>query len=282
MALWTPSQITTALWLDASDAATLFDATTGGSTPSTGGAIARWEDKSGNANNASQATAGDRPTYLATGLNNLPTISFSPDSTTSATGDRLTIQSASVLMPSAYTILGVVADDATAGTGPSGFRAWIEKAASNQFLNRKYWLGTFGSAYGLDKSGDVGEQETILNTGVVNKSPQIVAAVKPATSANGSALFFQDGTQRSSDTSFTTLTTNTSPINIGGSFYPWNGRVSEVIILPTSSTGSRQMIEGYAAWKWGIQGSLPNDHPYKNGPPVIGGSAAVHFYTFGY
>lgn len=29
----------------------------------------------------------------------------------------------------------------------------------------------------------------------------------------------------------------------------------------------RQTIEGYLAWKWSIQNSLPSDHPYKNSSP---------------
>jgi hypothetical protein len=48
-------------WYDASDASTLYDATSGGSLVAADGAVARWEDKSGNARHATQATSGDRP-----------------------------------------------------------------------------------------------------------------------------------------------------------------------------------------------------------------------------
>ena len=33
------------------------------------------------------------------------------------------------------------------------------------------------------------------------------------------------------------------------------------------STFQRQYVEGYLAWKWGLQGNLPAGHPYKNAPP---------------
>jgi hypothetical protein len=33
------------------------------------------------------------------------------------------------------------------------------------------------------------------------------------------------------------------------------------------SLGVTQQIEGYLAWKWGVQGSLPSTHPYKALPP---------------
>jgi hypothetical protein len=49
------------LWLDASDATTLFDATSGGSLVAADGGVARWEDKSGNARHATQGTSGNRP-----------------------------------------------------------------------------------------------------------------------------------------------------------------------------------------------------------------------------
>jgi hypothetical protein len=35
--------------------------------------------------------------------------------------------------------------------------------------------------------------------------------------------------------------------------------------IPT--TLERQQIEGYLAWKWGLQGNLPANHPYKSAPP---------------
>jgi len=33
------------------------------------------------------------------------------------------------------------------------------------------------------------------------------------------------------------------------------------------STNQRQQVEGYLAWKWGLQGSLPANHPFKRWPP---------------
>ncbi len=59
---WDPSRITTALWLDAADASTVTTVS---------GAVSQWNDKSGNGRNASQATAGNRPTYTSAGQNNL-------------------------------------------------------------------------------------------------------------------------------------------------------------------------------------------------------------------
>jgi hypothetical protein len=36
-----------------------------------------------------------------------------------------------------------------------------------------------------------------------------------------------------------------------------------------ASATDRQKIEGYLAWKWGIQASLPAAHPYRNAAPTF-------------
>ena len=52
------------------------------------------------------------------------------------------------------------------------------------------------------------------------------------------------------------------------------GRFGELILYSGNPSGfynsfvyTRQ-AEGYLAWKWGLQGNLPSNHPYKNNPPV--------------
>lgn len=49
-------------WFDASDRATMFDATSGGAAVADDGTVARWEDKSGNGYHVTQGIAGNRPT----------------------------------------------------------------------------------------------------------------------------------------------------------------------------------------------------------------------------
>jgi hypothetical protein len=69
--LFNPSRIAGLdLWLDAADGDTLFDATSGGNLVATdGSSVARWEDRSGNSRNASQATSANRP-ILKTAVQN--------------------------------------------------------------------------------------------------------------------------------------------------------------------------------------------------------------------
>jgi hypothetical protein len=45
------------------------------------------------------------------------------------------------------------------------------------------------------------------------------------------------------------------------------GTIYEVVVFSSAlSTAQRQQVEGYLATKWGLQGSLPASHPYKNTP----------------
>ena len=67
------------LWLDGSDSATMFDATSGGSAVEVDAAVARWEDKSGNARHFTQATSGVRPLRRSSVKNSLGAVEFTND-----------------------------------------------------------------------------------------------------------------------------------------------------------------------------------------------------------
>lgn len=50
----------------------------------------------------------------------------------------------------------------------------------------------------------------------------------------------------------------------------YNGHLCEIIMYQgTLSTDDRQSVEGYLAWKWGLQSNLPATHPYKTVNPGI-------------
>ena len=65
-----------ALWLDAADSKTLFDATSGGSLVAADGQVARWEDKSGNGRHVTQGTSAARPIRKVNSRNGLDTLDF--------------------------------------------------------------------------------------------------------------------------------------------------------------------------------------------------------------
>ena len=62
------------------------------------------------------------------------------------------------------------------------------------------------------------------------------------------------------------------PIQLGGDTVgcnPTNCNIAEVAVLSSNPSDSdRQRLEGYLAWKWGLEDNLPVDHPYKTTPPT--------------
>ena len=58
---------------------------------------------------------------------------------------------------------------------------------------------------------------------------------------------------------------------------PSNCQIAELIFYDTAavSTRQRQIIEGYLAWKWGLQTGLPSDHPYYTVAPGLNPSTPI-------
>lgn len=268
MALWTPSQITTALWLDASDASTLYDATTGGSLVAADGAVARIEDKSGNARHLTQGTLASRPLRKTAIQNSLDVLRFD--------GSNDWMESTFTAWGTSYAVT-IVARATNAATAAAAFFGTRSTAAGNPInpqVSHSSGLNVF-----LIRD-DAGNASSGNRSGMANSTWYLLGGTR----SGNVATAFRDGTGNSITTgTIGTTTANRSTIGAvyAGSATPssyLSGDIGELIIC---GLADRQIVEGYTAWKWGIQGSLPNDHPYKNGPPVIGGSAAVHFFTFG-
>jgi hypothetical protein len=45
--------------------------------------------------------------------------------------------------------------------------------------------------------------------------------------------------------------------------------------VPFVDTDTREKIEGYLAWKWGLEGNLPIGHPYKSAAPTTGNPTGI-------
>ena len=246
------------MWFDASDTATVFQ-NSGGTTPSTNGtAVALWKDKSGGLRNAVGSTAN--PVYTTNVQNglagilfnsstlNLPTLNLSPISVFMVGKLAVFSQSLMVSLTAATGIYlrasyGSVAPTYTSYGIDYGSAAYrYTTATANTDLNSHVWSFTLPSTgYGIftfDGTPGLGNGFT---------ASQIAAS--------------------SSTASFGCYSQN--PTN--GAI---NGYLNEVIIYNTNISSTNQTImEGYLAWKWGLQGNLPSGHTYKSAAPTIGSSA---------
>jgi hypothetical protein len=110
----------------------------------------------------------------------------------------------------------------------------------------------------------LGNTAPVLLTGAFGTAG---AASNEATiSANGGAR--QSLTAQSGALSTTGIRIGSDTGTAGGS--AWNSWIAEIIFTGAISFATLQRIEGYLAWKWGLQGNLPATHPNRNRPPLIG------------
>ena len=248
---WSPSQITTALWLDAADASTV---TLNGST------VSQWNDKSGNERHATQATAGNQPTYLTNEINGKSVLDW--DGST----DSMTISGGSTKLHSAlsgnnnHSVAMVIKPDVISNS-PVLFH---EPINSWQFLIE---LNTPAGLYwGYTTAGY--RTYTAGAFGVANTASFFVLIKN--TSTTGDA--YVGGTIASTYSSnFNSTPTMTADILLGSyssPSYNYNGKFAEIIVSTDAwDSTTRQTVEGYLAHKWGLTANLPNDHPYKNSTP---------------
>ncbi len=265
-ASWTPALITTQLWLDANDSGTI--------TIGTG--VSQWDDKSGNSRHVTQATGANQPAYNSVQLNGKAVLSFDGTDdclrrTTGLSGLLQNIGAASIYVVYRQTsaptaggsdVIHCVSDNAAnfarAGifltgsppeSGGNGFRLGGKRldaeALSNHLLSHPY------SSFNLWKFN-----------------------VSQFDYTNSDAFLYENGVLLGSTTSFATAgsTSNTTPssLNVGcdtAAAQTITGNIAEMIITHVVSTSERQLIEGYLAWKWGLEANLPAGHPYENFPP---------------
>jgi hypothetical protein len=225
------------LWLDASDASTLW-ADTAGTTPATS-SVARWDDKSGNAHNATQSTAGSQPTTATRTINGLNVLDYVSDSLQLPTAFRNSVNASDVTMFIVFqTDVGSAKQvllTSLLNTGRTAFGLLVNSANLLTFLH-----------------GDNGPTED--NAAKVACTPTNVnLAVGRST---GTTQYVNNGATAVSNTN------GTATIGLGGATSigsynnnagdRLNGVIAEIIIYTRSLTDSEvNKVANYLSSKWG-------------------------------
>jgi hypothetical protein len=257
MALWTPAQITTALWLDAADVSTLFDATSGGSLVDGDGAIARWEDKSGNARHVTQGTLANRPQRKTAIQNSRDIARFD--------GNDL-LETTFAAFGTSYTIIVVSRSTNTAVA--ASVITTRSKTSMNPINQQLVFNGSGNTACAVrDNSGSVASS---LIGSAANNTWYLLGSDR----SGNSITHFRDGSAGTTGTA-TQGTTTTTVTSIGALYSGTgtantflNGDIAEIVACGLSD---REIVEGYLAHKWGLAASLDASHPYKSSAPTVGG-----------
>jgi hypothetical protein len=241
--LWSPAQMQTALWLDASDISTI----------SVDSGVSVWRDKSGNARHATQSTAASRP--LLTTAGGYPVVRFD------GTDDWLTI--ASSFFPAgapsgvSFIIAAVVTENnggfggvITTNVGTGGTSGCGLMIKSNR---------TYEAFPGIATSTSTGASRSIVST---------VAA------AGASQIFLNGSSQGNSTYSSNVINDATSTVlgryRTGDVNFGAFDLEKLVVVVGTSLSTIRQQLEGYMAHSLSLAVRLPATHPYANRPPLIG------------
>ena len=244
---WTPADLPSTdlfAWYDASDTNTITSA---------GGAVSQIDDKSTNNQHAVQAFGPRQPT---TGTR------------TNAGLNVLDFDGGDVLRDTSFTLPGsgdvtffIVAEVDAAGE----FDSLVSVNAARDFQYQGNGMGDFDGA--IAQSG-IGSDKAL--TGGPFNGPSVHALAFDYTVASNYNAYV-DGTKRTTDTAYTATLQASQELRIfanrGDSKYV-NGAFAEMVIVKDVTTVTRQKIEGYLAWKWGLQANLPVGHPYKSAAPT--------------
>jgi len=227
-------------WWDASDP----NGT--GVAPSDGTVISLWKDKSGN---GYDAIGGNSATYSA--VNKCLLFSSNVGYTTSYPANPTTETMFVVFNVNSLGGILII------GSSASGNRATgITNVGSPNSTFNGYVIIKGGQAYGATSYGLTAGTTTLATTTVNTSSSQTTASLNGGTSSSASNI-----------SSFTTGNTYIGK-DSAASQYWFTGKFMEMIIYNSVlSTAQIQNIEGYLAWKWGIQTSLPTNHPYYSVKP---------------
>ena len=264
--LWRPDELgaSLALWLDAEDTASII---------LNGSNVSQWNDKSGNDHHVIQSTSSAQPTYQPTGFVGKPTVFFDDSDDLMACATTNVSSQGDLFYGAAFQML-------------SGFAVWRPIVGTNTNENDRN-VGTLilqrmnnRSEIGIHDSGraDTGNTYAVQVTDLFE--PRIATVGRNGgTNGNGGTITVT-ATGPSQPTYITQATQTwstdevTSRIQIGGKQQDgpgWaNAHIGEVIVCNADlSTEDRQKLEGYLAWKWGLESNLPVGHPYKTTPPTV-------------
>ena len=232
------------LWLDGADPAG------NGIVPANGATVSTWKDKSGNGRDG---TATGAPTYSRNVLNTLgsPLLSNSisyfttPSFVASSTGAPTFFV---VMKQTSYTGVGVNSD-------------FFMNTSDYHYFDM---LGQ-GNSYNVAIVIYGSDQTPITANNVTNLNATFFSIV--GTTAQNAAACYTNGSLYTTTSGSGYNLTTSLPYRLG-SGPGFNGYVYEALIYNSPlSTSQRQQVEGYLAWKWGLQGSLPSTHAYKSFPP---------------
>jgi hypothetical protein len=268
---WTPASMTTALWLDAADSATLT---------LSGSAVTQWNDKSGNGRNVAQGTAGVQPFVTAGALAGRQVVEFAGDYLTSSSAASTwaflhnSFRSSVTAVvkfgtgSNPATFYGLVGTSATSSSAVGTSIYYSDESGNNDAMVDNVSRGVGGAFAVTATNGNSLTPNTALLVTVENDPVIETAASRARLTVNGTAQ-----TQTNAVTNGASSANPTYALQVGATgnnVGPLTGYIAELVITSGSiSPENKQRLEGYLAHKWALTANLPATHPYKVYAPVL-------------
>ena len=261
---WTPAEIITEAWYDASESTTVWT-DSAGTTPATNNSnLRRWDDKSGNDYDLTYIS--NDPQYITEGINGRGVVWFSGNL------DRLGKTGIADINLSEVAIVSV-GRSLTAGDTPTF--GWVQDTANNDQLFPRIQSAnpTFGKLWGVFRLDGVQTTWSSSNTEALAEEKNIIATMwyngtDVVQRANGGNITV---TQDVADGATFTINEIHTGRNPNGENTPRNYQ-GEMIVLNTADLATIQKVEGYLAHKWNLTDNLPASHPYKTNAPETSSS----------
>ena len=225
------------LWLDASDITTIT---------LSGSSVTQWKDKSVTMASAIQNNSLGYPTYVS---GSTPYVLFSPNQA---------LRIASWNYSSSWTVI-LAMNSVTLAAG------WFISPYNN-----------LGLVYmGMSEPGNKIFSGLLAGSGDVTGN-HLESTMAQNTSTTGVFNYYRDAQIQSTNTTNAGIASvngialgiganQSGDYDIGGTY-----QIYELLIFSSFLGDSdRFNVEGYLAWKWGMQANLPAGHPYKNAAPNV-------------
>lgn len=250
--LWTPAKVTTKkLWL-------IGDSNTG----SNGSNITTWSDSSGQGNDATgQGASSTKPTVVTNNLNGHVVVRL-----TAASSQYFSLPDFLTSFTAGTAFLVVkLANDPTSSTKDSGLLKFGSTSGGNQ--NNHYGFNGDNVVY-----DDFGSSS---RTAWGNPTPSLAAwhILSLGVNSSSSALAINVDSFSGTTALHTTGWTTSPRIGTGGGLATFtDGWIAEIffaneLLINGGNNAMQARIEGYLAYKYGIQSVLPGGHTYKTTPP---------------
>jgi len=277
-----PRQITgLALWLDAADTSSVV---------TSGSNVTAWNDKSGNGRNMVANASFQRPTYSPNSLNGNNSILFFRNASNSFSILENTSFSFATSSWTYFTVLRRNAANTTyqrflsmasvinGADNNNSFSVNLNSSSGNNTFNMERSSSNLGATF---NTSNVCLLENIVNGSLTNID--IFNANTNYLFTNGSLLTSGAGLSVGATLSIAHTrygcATFRSATNDGG-FESLQGNIGEVLLFNRTLRQSElQQIEGYLAWKWNIQRSLPVTHPFYASPYLRNSYPTTYYPT---